>query len=130
MTTTEPTPTPTAPETAKPAKKHGPLSRLYRGETRIDFIGRTKIWFGISAVFLMIGLISLFTRGLNLGIDFEGGAVFEVPTADLSVTAARDAVNPVGLGDPKVQELEGESGRRIRVQTETLSPEKSQEVEN
>src|SRR3954447_3089654 len=129
MTTTEPTPTTTTTDAPRPPKQHGRLGRLYRGQTRVDFIGRTKIWFGISAVFLMIGLISLLTRGLNLGIDFEGGAVFEVPTADLSVTAARDAVGPLDLGDPKVQELEGESGRRIRIQTETLSPEKAQQVE-
>ena len=32
-----------------------PLGRLYHGETKIDFIGRTKAWFGLSLVFLLIG---------------------------------------------------------------------------
>src|SRR5215831_5255715 len=115
--------------TATTPRKRGPLGRLYHGETNINFIGRTKVWFAISAIFLTIGLISLATRGLNLGIDFEGGAVFEVPTQTLSVTQARDAMGSVGISEPKVQELTGESGRFIRVQTETLSPEKAHEVE-
>jgi preprotein translocase subunit SecF len=133
MTTTEPTQSQTSTTTAAPVapapKKHGPLGRLYRGQTRIDFIGRTKIWFGISAVCLFIGLVSLFTRGLNLGIDFEGGAVFEVATPTLSVSQARDALGPLGLNDPTVQELTGASGRRIRVSTETLAPDKATQVE-
>jgi preprotein translocase subunit SecF len=110
-------------------KRRGPFGRLYHGETNIDFIGRTKLWFTISAVFLVIGLGSLVTKGLNLGIDFEGGAVFEVPTQTLSISQARDALGPLGLSDPKVQELTSQSSRLIRVQTETLTPERSQEVQ-
>jgi preprotein translocase subunit SecF len=49
--------------------------RLYHGETSIDFVGRTKVWFALSGVLILVGLGSLFTRGLNLGIDFEGGTV-------------------------------------------------------
>jgi len=64
----------------RPPKKHGPFGRLYHGETNIDFIGRTKVWFILSSIFLLIGFGSLLTKGLNLGIDFEGGAVFEVPS--------------------------------------------------
>ena len=48
-------------------------------ETRLDFVGRRKLWFTISLVAVLIGLVSLATRGLNLGIDFEGGVVWEVP---------------------------------------------------
>jgi preprotein translocase subunit SecF len=109
-------------------RKRGPFGRLYHGETRIDFIGRTKLWFTISAVFLLIGLGSLFFRGLNLGIDFEGGAVFQVPTATMSVEQARDALAPFGLTGAKVQELTSESGRSIRVQTDTLDSAESVQV--
>ncbi|HEX4818821.1 MAG TPA: protein translocase subunit SecF [Acidimicrobiales bacterium] len=110
-------------------KKRGPFGRLYHGETNIDFIGRTKIWFIISAIFLLIGLGSLFTKGLNLGIDFEGGAVFEVPSQTFSVSQARDVVSSQGVSDPKVQELVSQTDRRIRVQTETLPTGKAQEVQ-
>jgi preprotein translocase subunit SecF len=109
-------------------RKRGPLGRLYHGETRIDFIGRTKLWFTLSAIFLIIGLGSLAVRGLNLGIDFEGGAVFQLQTDSLTVEQARSALEPFGLAGAKVQELTSESGRSIRVQTDTLDNAKSTQV--
>jgi preprotein translocase subunit SecF len=110
-------------------KRRGPFGRLYHGETNIDFIGRTKVWFIISGIFLLIGLGSLFTKGLNLGIDFEGGAVFEVPSQTFSVSQAQDALGSLGLNDPRVQELVSQTDRRIRVQTETLPSDKADQVQ-
>jgi preprotein translocase subunit SecF len=109
-------------------RKRGPLGRLYHGETHIDFIGRTKVWFGLSAIFLVIGLGSLATRGLNLGIDFEGGAIFQIPSGTMTVDQARDVVSGFGLGGAKIQEVTSESGRSISVQTDTLDSAKSTQV--
>ena len=58
--------------------KHGLWTRLYRGETAFDFVGRRNRWFPISAAIIVIGLISLLVRGLNFGIEFKGGTVWEV----------------------------------------------------
>ena len=91
--------------------------RLYHGETDIDFIGRTKLWFAISGVVILIGLISLLTRGLNLGIDFEGGTVWELPQGEASVEDVREALTPLGLEDARIQVLGGD---RIRVQAGAL----------
>lgn len=58
--------------------------------TKIDFIGLRKIFFGVSAVILFAGLASMFTRGLSQGIDFTGGRTFivrfdkPVQTADVA----------------------------------------------
>jgi len=109
-------------------RKRGPFGRLYHGETKIDFIGRTKLWFTLSAIFLMIGLASLLTRGLNLGIDFEGGAIYQIPSSTLTVSEARDVLNGFGQGGAKIQEVTSESGRSISVQTDTLDPTKSTQV--
>jgi preprotein translocase subunit SecF len=113
----------------RPPKKRGPFGRLYHGETNIDFIGRTKLWFALSGAFLLIGLGSLVLNGLNLGIDFEGGAVYEVPSDTLTVKQANDALSRFGIGDPKVQELQSTSLRKVRVQTPTLDPAKAQQVQ-
>jgi SecD/SecF fusion protein len=40
---------------------------------QLDFMGRRKTWFTISAAIILAGVISLATQGLNLGIDFKGG---------------------------------------------------------
>jgi SecD/SecF fusion protein len=40
---------------------------------QIDFMGKRKLWFAISGIVILIGVVSLGVRGLNLGIDFKGG---------------------------------------------------------
>ncbi len=46
--------------------------------TKIDFIGKRKIFYAISGIVIAVGLISLFTNGLNYGVDFKGGRTFVV----------------------------------------------------
>lgn len=95
--------------------------KLYHGETTIDFVGRRNIWFLLSGVFVLAGLISLLTQGLNYGIDFKGGTSWEVPAPGVSVEQARDAVRPLGLGDATIQVIGGD---RIRVASGNESPER------
>ncbi|HZU75043.1 MAG TPA: hypothetical protein VE990_19965, partial [Acidimicrobiales bacterium] len=66
MTTTiEDTDVGQAPE----GKRPNALVRLYRGETAFDFVGRRRWWYAISLLVILAGLVSLGTRGLNLGVD-------------------------------------------------------------
>ena len=110
------------------AVKRSVWSRLYHGETSVDFVGRRRIWFGVSLALVAISLVSFVTRGLNLGIDFEGGVVWEVPAGDASVADARDAVDEFGLAGATIQELESDEGREIRVESEDLSTEDADDV--
>jgi preprotein translocase subunit SecF len=100
-------------------------SRLYNGETSFDFIGRRKLWLAISAAVILLGLISLATRGLNFGIDFEGGTAWEVPAGDVSVGEARDALRDEGLGDARIQIVGGDI---LRVTGDEATAEKRDEV--
>jgi preprotein translocase subunit SecF len=70
----------------------------------IDFLGKRKIALGFSAVLLIVSLISLVSRGLELGIDFTGGTLVEVgyPEA-VDLGKIRDLLEAVGLGDATVQ---------------------------
>lgn len=40
---------------------------------KIEVIGKRKIWYTISIIVLVAGLLSLLVQGMNLGIDFIGG---------------------------------------------------------
>jgi preprotein translocase subunit SecF len=94
-------------------------SRMYHGETSFDFVGRRRLWFTVSAVLVLVSLVSLIVPGLNFGIDFKGGAVFRVqPERRVSEARIRDAVGPVA---EVVQVTEGDPVQVI-VQTEELAP--------
>src|ERR1700738_2804175 len=77
-----------------PAGHPNAYQRLFRGETSFDFAGRWKRWLAISGVVILVGVISLATRGLNFSIDFKGGTVWEVPSS-ASVAEVRDAIGKV-----------------------------------
>jgi preprotein translocase subunit SecF len=102
-------------------------SRLYHGETSYDIVGRRRLWFSISAVLLLISIVSLIVPGLNFGIDFKGGAVFRVqPERAVTEAQVRDAVGPAAevvqvTGDPvqvivQTEELPQEEVARIRTE--------------
>ena len=46
--------------------------------TNIDFIGRRKLWYVLSGLVILIGMVSMAFQGLNFGIDFTGGNILEV----------------------------------------------------
>lgn len=98
--------------------------RLYNGQSSIDFIGRTRTWYVLSGVILLLSIGALFFRGLNLGIEFRGGADFSVPNATCTVEQARGLSE--GFTGAQVIVTESASGT-IRVQTESLTPAQSLE---
>jgi SecD/SecF fusion protein len=55
-----------------------PMTEHILKNTKIDFIGMRKIFYGVSLTVTVIGIISLSTRGLNPGIDFAGGRTYVV----------------------------------------------------
>ncbi|MBQ7723912.1 MAG: protein translocase subunit SecF, partial [Selenomonadaceae bacterium] len=46
-----------------------------------DIAGRGKMWFIISLLVIIPGLISMATRGFNFGIDFTGGTIMDLKFA-------------------------------------------------
>jgi SecD/SecF fusion protein len=71
---------------------------------QIDFMARRKLWFAISGVVIVVSVLSLATRGLNLGIDFKGGAqVTFTTTKPTPISTVRDQTNAIGQSDAVVQ---------------------------
>ncbi|MCU0274093.1 MAG: protein translocase subunit SecF [Acidimicrobiales bacterium] len=99
----------------------GLLKDLYTGDNRIDF---PKWWprlLVLSAVLVVISVGALVVRGLNLGIDFEGGTVYEV-TSDASVADARTVLEDAGYEEARIQTVEG---GRLRIQTGIEDPQEA-----
>ncbi len=108
--------------------------RLYHGETNYDFVGRRRIGFIISGVLVLITFGSLFTRGLNLGLDFEGGVAWEVSAGkDLDADRVEQILAARGIrpNDTKIQTLASPSGgERLRVQVPDQTAEVRTAVRN
>jgi preprotein translocase subunit SecF len=100
-----------------PARR-GLGGRLYHGETSIDFYGRRWIGLGISILLIVITVVSLFTRQLNLGLDFTGGVAWEIPSSSLTVEQARSVLDDNGIkgSDAKVLERSNASGSSLLIQ--------------
>jgi preprotein translocase subunit SecF len=95
------------------------MGKLYRGEHHIDFPSIWKKAIIGSAVLVLISIGSLFARGLNLGIEFEGGTSWEVNAPDASVADARDALRGTSAANAKIQVVAGET---LRVRSGVESP--------
>ncbi|MHB1653388.1 MAG: protein translocase subunit SecF [Desulfitobacteriaceae bacterium] len=73
-------------------------------------------WFAISLVVIIPGVISLFVRGLNLGIDFTGGTMLDITFKSAASQAAiTDTLKSVGL-EGSVQLSNGDKEALIRTQ--------------
>lgn len=78
-------------------------------ETNIDFVGKRRIFFSISAVLLAVTLISLAIKGPNLGLDFTGGTLMQVKfDAPVQIGQLRTTLEQSGLR-PDIQSFDNNS---------------------
>ncbi|GAB2795454.1 protein translocase subunit SecF [Streptomyces daliensis] len=89
-------------------------ARLYRGEVGYDFVGKRKIWYGVSILITITAIVGLAVRGLNMGIEFEGGAVLTTPKTSASVQQTAQVAEESSGHQAIVQQL-GDGGMRIQI---------------
>ena len=81
-----------------------------------------KVWYTLSAVLMLASVVSFFTRGLNLGLDFTGGVSAQVTfTQPANVDDLRTKLTAAGFHEPSVQSFGSSRDVLIR-----LPPEPSQ----
>lgn len=88
----------------------------------VDFVGRWRLWFAISGVFLLLCLGAIALGGINFGIDFTGGSKFTASGVEGSPSTGevRDSL-PEDLGEKSFVQALGEDGYEVR--TPVLSEE-------
>jgi SecD/SecF fusion protein len=99
---------------------------------KIDFVGKRRIWFSIATAALVISVGAIIFKGLNLGIDFEGGSQvsFETPQP-ATVEEVRQEVASVGLADAVIQGRGGETDggyQSFQIKTETMTEAEQAEL--
>ncbi len=78
---------------------------IIKNSLNIDFVGKVKLFAGISTVLVVISLILIFTKGLNYGVDFAGGTEIQVKIDGTTTAELRNALAEVG--DVEIQNFEG-----------------------
>ena len=82
------------------------MFHLIRPGTQIDFVGKRFLWIGISTTLILLTVVLFFTRGLNYGIDFTGGAEVQVKVpASWDIGKVRSEMQTGGLKGIEVQEI-------------------------
>lgn len=88
--------------------------RLFK-KTNIDIMGARKKMYLASATIIVIGLISLFVKGLNYGIDFRGGTEMVIAfTSPPDYGQLRAALGSIGYGDSEIKAYDNERTVLIR----------------
>ncbi|MFD2518086.1 protein translocase subunit SecDF [Salinimicrobium flavum] len=94
----------------------------------IDFLGKRKTFYIVSGIFILVSIGSLFTQGLNQGVDFVGGRNYTV--------RFDKAVNPTQIENDLVAEFGSASAKtyggsnQIKVTTKYKVDEVGTEIDN
>ena len=78
----------------------------------IDWIGKRKIAYIISGVFILAGLISIFTKGFDLGVDYRGGYSYNIqftPQDGMTAEKLRDGMTKALGGAPIVKQVDADN---------------------
>ena len=97
--------------------------KIVKIDTSINFLSKTKLFVSLSLIFIIASIFLLFSRGLNFGIDFNGGTLIEVQkiSGNADVSEMRVRLGQLDLGNIQLQEFGKKTDLLIRV--EQLSDE-------
>ena len=88
----------------------------------MNVVNRRKIWYAISLLVIVSGLIGLLFKGFYLGIDFTGGSIYQIQFSEqVNAEQIRNVVGKHVTQTPSVQSSEGD----FIIRTTTLSEEGS-----
>ncbi|MBQ6726270.1 MAG: protein translocase subunit SecDF [Bacteroidales bacterium] len=65
-------------KSSKPMTFSFPFSENFLRNTNVDFVAKRKAFYIIAGAVLLIGIAALAIRGLNMGIDFQGGRTYVI----------------------------------------------------
>lgn len=82
------------------------LLKLMKDNPNYNFMRWHKACFGLSIALTLLTFGLLFTKGLNLGIDFTGGIMMEISKpADMTIEEIRTRLDGVSEGAASIQEF-------------------------
>lgn len=100
---------------------------------KFDLAGHRKIWFLLSALIIIPGIICMFVRGFNFGIDFTGGTIIDLKFAQpVTIAEVRTSLAKYGLDGSTIQlsgaQSDVTSSEDVMIRTTDLEEEQRKEV--
>ncbi len=104
------------------------LIKLVPADTNFDFTGKRIAAFSLSLAMIFLSLLFFIVRGLNLGIDFQGGIMIDVKFEQApDIPSLRTQLDRLDLGEVEIQEFGEPENILIRVQRQE-GDEKAQQA--
>ena len=104
---------------------------LYNGRRSINFVGRAWLWYAVSGLIVLLAVFGLYFKGLNMGIEFVGGAEYKVdhvPAASMEqgkVDDLRTAVADTGIAAAAQPVVNTVNTDKILVQVKPVTTDES-----
>lgn len=87
----------------------------------IDFMGKRHLFYLVSSIIIILGVISIFIRGLQFGIDFKGGSEIAIEfSKPIEIGEIRSHVENIGLGNVEVKTFGGSTGILLRTELQEI----------
>ncbi len=87
-----------------------------------------KLFFTISSIAILISIVSFFVRGLNFGVDFTGGLLFDITVKDnKDIAAFRSDFLQNNIQDFNIQSY-GNDGFIIRIAESTITQKSNKQL--
>ena len=101
------------------------LLKLVPDDTNVNFLKLRVPFYAVSTLLIVLSWALVFTKGLNLGVDFVGGQMIRVTfekSAEAPVAELRENVARLGYGEPVIQRF----GKPNEISIRLRLPEKAE----
>ncbi|WP_395658766.1 protein translocase subunit SecF [Nocardioides sp.] len=108
---------------------------LYTGRKSIDFVGRKWLWYAISGLIIVGAVLGLSVKGLDMGIEFVGGAEYKVSLPSDQVTQStadeiRNAVADTGIPAAQQPVVTTSGDKAILVQVKPVTTAENRQIKD
>lgn len=92
--------------------------KFIKFDTHINFLSKIATFLTISIMLVILSIGTIFFKGLNFGIDFNGGTIIEVQKSigNADVSEMRERLSSLDIGNTQLQEFGKETDLLIRVE--------------
>lgn len=104
------------------------FTRNFLQNTKVDFISKKKFAYIASGLVIVIGLVSIFTKGFTYGVDFTGGRTYVV-RFDTPVTAEQVRAAAIAEFDGAVEVKQFGGDSQMKITTQYLVEDESTEAD-